>query len=192
MKRIQDWKHLSTYGSLILFYLVFGLLLLLWPSACLRITSLCLAALLCIQGIRGVISYIRSTVWEAAMGMELALGMAALCVGMLMILFPQFLELLLPFLWGVSLLTGGFSKVQMAVDLKRIGEKRWWILMIASALSFVLGVFAITKPAFLAAALVQFVGISLLVEGVQDLVAVIIIRRKLRAFRKALDQAAQL
>lgn len=192
MKRIQDWKHLSTYGSLILFYLVFGLLLLLWPGACLRITSLCLAALLCIQGIRGVISYIRSTVWEAAMGMELALGMAALCVGVLMILFPQFLELLLPFLWGVSLLTGGFGKVQMAIDLKRIGEKRWWFLLIASALSFALGVFAITKPAFLAAALVQFVGISLLVEGVLDLVAVIGIRRRLRAFRKALDQAAQL
>lgn len=192
MKRIQDWKHLSTYGSLILFYLVFGLLLLLLPSACLRITSLCLAVLLCVLGIRGVISYARSTVWEGAMGMELALGLAALCVGVLMILFPQFLELLLPFLWGVSLLTGGFGKVQMAIDLKRIGEKRWWILLIASALSFILGVFAITKPAFLAAALVQFVGISLLVEGVLDLAAFIGIRRRLRAFRKALDQAAQL
>ena len=129
-----------------------------------------------------------SSVLEGALGMELALGLGALCVGVLMLLFPELLQALLPFLWGISLLTGGFGKVQMAVDLKRIGENRWWILLIGSVLSFVLGVFAITKPAFLATAMVQFVGVSLLVEGAVDLVAFIGINRRLRAFRKSLEQ----
>ena len=188
MNQRQDWNHVTSYGALILFYFVFGLLLLLWPGAFLKITSLCIAALLCILGIKGIVSYARSSVLEGALGMELALGLGALCVGVLMLLFPELLQALLPFLWGISLLTGGFGKVQMAVDLKRIGENRWWILPSGSVLSFVLGVFAITKPAFLATAMVQFVGVSLLVEGAVDLVAFIGINRRLRAFRKSLEQ----
>lgn len=192
MKRIlpQDWNRITSYGAMILFYFVFGLLLLLWPGAFLKITSLCIAVLLCVSGIRCIISYVRSSALEGALGMELALGLAALCVGVLIFCFPELLQALLPFLWGISLLIGGFGKVQMSVDMKRIGDSYWWILLIGSAVSFVLGVFAITQPTFLATAMIQFVGISLIVEGVQDLVAFISLNHRIRTFRKALEQAA--
>ena len=59
----------------------------------------------------------------------------------------------------------------MAADLKRIGDRFWWYALIAALLSFMLGALAITRPVFIAAVLTQFVGASLLIEGVLDLIS---------------------
>ena len=78
---------------------------------------------------------------------------------------------------------------QMSVDLKRIGDSHWWVTLIGALLSFVLGALAITSPAFIASILTQFVGVSLLVEGVVDLVSFLTINRKIKEFRKAIEKA---
>ena len=100
---------------------------------------------------------------------------------------PLFLAELLPFVWGVALLVGGFGKVQMAADLKRIGDRFWWYALIAALLSFVLGALAITRPVFIAAVLTQFVGASLLVEGVLDLVSFLTLNKRIKAFRREME-----
>ena len=87
---------------------------------------------------------------------------------------------ILPFLWGVAMIAGGFGKFQMAFDLKRIGHNRWWLLLIGALVSFVLGTFSVTQPAFLATVVTQFAGISLLVEAVLDLGALLLIKREVK------------
>ena len=39
---------------------------------------------------------------------------------------------LLPVIWGVSLLIGGFGKIQFAADLRRFGDRRWWTLLLGA------------------------------------------------------------
>ena len=46
--------------------------------------------------------------------------------------------------------------------------------------SFVLGTFSVTQPAFLAMAVTQFAGISLLVEAVLDITALLVIKREFK------------
>lgn len=106
-------------------------------------------------------------------------------MGVLLLFNPNFLLSLLPFLWGLSLLVGGFGKVQMSVDLKRIGETRWWLALIGAGVSLVLGSFAVFRPVFVAEVIVQFIGVSLLVESVVDLTTVLTINKKIRDYRRA-------
>ncbi len=185
----RDFNRNSSYFTAILFYFVCGLLLLLLPNLALSIANFALAAILCVIGVRCIVSYLRGSVLEGVMGVQLALGLVTLCIGLLLFFNPLFVASLLPFLWGVALLVGGFGKVQMSVDLKRIGDSHWWVTLIGALLSFVLGAQAITSPAFIASILTQFVGVSLLVEGVVDLVSFLTINRKIKEFRKAIEKA---
>lgn len=186
MKRFtRDFNRTSSFWTAILFYFVCGLLLLLFPNLALSIANFALAAVLCVVGVCCIIGYLRGSVLDGVMGMELALGLVTLCFGLLLLINPTFLSSLLPFLWGVALLVGGFGKVQMGADLKRIGESRWWAVLIAALVSFLLGIFSITKPAFIAAISVQFIGVALIVESVLDLVSFLIINKKIKEFRKA-------
>ena len=183
----RDFNRNSSYWTAILFYLICGLLLLLMPNLALSIANVARAILLCAVGVRSIVSYLRGSILDGVMGLQLAAGLVALCFALLLLFNPLFLAELLPFVWGVALLVGGFGKVQMAADLKRIGDRFWWYALIAALLSFVLGALAITRPVFIAAVLTQFVGASLLVEGVLDLVSFLTLNKRIKKFRREME-----
>ena len=188
----RDFNRNSSYWTAIVFYLVCGLLLLLLPNLALSIANVALALLLCAVGVRSIVSYLRGSVLDGVMGLQLAAGLVALCFALLLLFNPLFLAEVLPFVWGVALLVGGFGKVQMTADLKRIGDQRWWYALVAALVSFVLGALAITRPLFIASVLTQFVGVSLMVEGVLDLVSFLMLNKKIKDFRRTLENNARM
>ena len=78
------------------------------------------------------------------------------------------------------MIAGGFAKVQVAFDLNRVDRERWWLMLIGALLSFVLGVLAVTQPAFLAGIVTQFIGASLLLEALLDMAALLTIQREVK------------
>ena len=188
----HDWNRTASCYAAIAFYAACGLLLLLWPDLAMSIANYALAVILLGAGLLLIIAYARGTIWEAVAGVRLTVGLALAFMGVLLLFNPNFLLSLLPFLWGLSLLVGGFGKVQMAADLKRIGDRFWWYALIAALLSFMLGALAITRPVFIAAVLTQFVGASLLIEGVLDLVSFLTLNKRIKKFRKEMENNSRL
>lgn len=186
----RDFNRNSSYWTPIAFYLICGLLLLLLPDLALGIANVALAVILCVVGVRSIASYLRGSVLDGVMGLQLAAGLVALCLALLLLFNPLFLAEVLPFLWGLALLVGGFGKVQMAADLRRIGDRLWWCALVAALLSFLLGALAIGRPVFIAAVLTQFVGASLLAEGILDLISFLTINKRIKEFRKAMEKAS--
>lgn len=90
-------------------------------------------------------------------------------------------------IWGVSLLIGGFGKIQFAADLHRFGDRRWWTLLLGAFLSFALGILCLANPIYIAQTIFVFIGICLLAEAVLDLVTLLMVRRHLRRFEKAME-----
>ena len=66
----------------------------------------------------------------------------------------------------------------------------WWYALVAALLSFLLGALAIGRPVFIAAVLTQFVGASLLAEGILDLISFLTINKRIKEFRKAMEKAS--
>ena len=165
---------------MIAFYAVCGLLLLLWPDLALMIANYALAAILCAVGIVMIIGYIRAEAMDGMLSYGLAFGLILTLIGAVLFIKSNILMTLLPFLWGVAMVAGGFGKLQIAFDLKRIQQQKWWVLLIGSLISFVLGIISITDPVFLATVATQFAGISLLVEAVLDCSALLIIKREVK------------
>ncbi|MEG0995450.1 MAG: DUF308 domain-containing protein [Clostridia bacterium] len=179
-----------TSGSIsaIAFYAICGVLLLLLPNIALAVANYALAVILLIIGVVCIVNYFRLSILDAALGFGFAIGLVSACFGLLLCVQPNLLKMLLPFLWGVSMLVGGFGKVQMSIDLKRFKESAWWIPLAGSAVSFVLGVLAIFNSQQFAAATVQFIGVSLLVEAMLDGASLFVVRKKIKAYRKAVNQ----
>jgi len=173
----------------IFFCLVSGLLLILLKSMTLMITGYVLAAAMIIYGLWLVVQYMRSTPMVRIIETKLAFGLILIVAGSMLAFSPESLKELLPYVWGLSLLFGGFLKVQYAFDRKSLGAIKWWILLILAAFSIVIGVISLLNPAFLGDKKELVIGILLTVEAVLDIVVFALLKRKIE---KATAAAVQL
>lgn len=175
----RRWRATTLTGTL--FYAICGVLLLVWPDEALAIANYALAILLVLVGVLGIIGYCKASPVMGALGFSMSLSLLAVTAGVVLFCAPSLLATLLPFVWGISLIAGGFVKLQMASDMRRMGVARGWLILIGAVFSFLLGVAAIFRPAFIATVATQFVGISLLVEAVIDLVCTLTINNRIKS-----------
>ena len=142
-KKPADKMSLHFVLPMVLFYLIVGALLIWLKGQVTTIASYVLAALLMIGGGWLSVRYFRSTVEERVAGKDLAFGLIVLLAGIVLAVSPNSLKDILPSIWGLSLVFGGFLKIQYAFDEKIVGVKRWWIMLIFAAVSLIIGIFMI-------------------------------------------------
>lgn len=164
----------------IFFCLISGLLLIMLESLTMRITGYVLAAALIISGIWLIICYFRSEPLVRIIESKLAIGLIALVTGTMLAFSPETLKDLLPYVWGLSLLFGGFLKIQYAFDRKSLGSEKWWILLIMAAFSLVIGTISLLNPAFLGDKREMVIGILLTFEAVLDITVYLLLRRTIQ------------
>ena len=164
----------------ILFCLVCGVLLILFGNLALRITAYVLAGVMILCGIWSVIAYIRSKPVRRITESRLATGLILLVAGGLLAFNPNYLEDILPFIWGLALLFGGFLKIQYAFDEKSVRVNRWWIMLIFAAFSVIVGIISLLNPSFLGENRSLVIGILLVFEALLDIMVFILLRHALR------------
>ena len=145
-----------------------GLILLIWPMAA---TNLVFAIISAVCIIIGIVRLVQYFIWDDAKalnGYSMATGVFMVIAGILVYCARGVLVSLAPFVFGIILFVGGVMKLQGAFDLKRIGIGRWFMALLASMISILLGLIITLNPFAATMTLMRFVGVSLLVEAVQD------------------------
>ena len=175
-RRLNPWSAALP----ITFDLICGILLILLRQMALRVTSYALAGLMLIGGVWLIVSYFRQTPMEKITQCFLSLGLALTVSGVLLAFHPDYLKDFLPFIWGLAMLFGAFMKLQYAFDEKALGINRWWILLILSGFSLVIGILSLTNPAFLSESRELVIGIMLIAEAVLDFVLYLLISQALK------------
>ena len=175
----------------ILFCLVCGVLLILFGDLALRITAYVLAGVMILCGIWSVIAYVRSGPVQRITESRLATGLILLVIGGLLAFNPDYLENLLPFIWGLALLFGAFLKIQYAFDEKTVSVEKWWIMLIFAAFSVIIGILSLLNPAFLGDSRNLVIGILLVLEAVLDITVYLLLKRALKKHAGASPAAAK-
>ena len=170
----------------IIIYFIAGLLLLIWPELMAVITKWALVIVLAVFGIIKIISYFKMTPEEGSNTLAFSGALLAFALAIYILCDAQSFAEIFPRVWGMLLLLGGFIKIQDSIDTLRLKASKWWILLIAAAISLALGIIAVIRPAFILNSIAIFLGISLLVEAVIDLVMYIIMKK---ATKQASEQA---
>lgn len=166
----------ATGIAAILAYCVSGVLLLMHPQLMTDVTMWALAIVLCAFGVMELISYFRLTPVEGAATHRFASALLALTLGIGVMVDRDLFANFVPRIWGLLLMLGGFVKAQQSVDALRLKSSRWWWLLLGAAVSVVLGFIALTRPAFVRDGIAVYIGVSLIVEAIIDLVMLILIK----------------
>lgn len=175
---------------LVLFYLIVGALLIWLNEQATTIASYVLAVILAALGFWFIFSYFRSDLEKRTAGTDLAFGLISLLSGVVLALSPTSLKEILPAVWGLSLVFGGFLKIQYAFDEKSVGVKRWWIMLIFAALSLAIGTLALLRANVFGGSIGNpIIGIFMIAEAVLDIVTFFLIKSGLKKQTSANEDA---
>ena len=153
--------------------LIIGILLLINPIGFTSGIIIAFGVVLMIMGIHKTVKYFRTEPEEAAVSQILVKGLLMLLAGAFCAFNSHWFIATFPVLtlvYGVVVLITGITKVQWTIDIIRMKRSKWFWAAISAAISIVCGVVIITSPFSTTAVLWMFIGISLIVEAVFDMI----------------------
>lgn len=119
-------------------------------------------------------NYFRTPVVEAVISKDLARGLVEILVGIFFISNVGWIMATFPILaiiYGVVTLILGIHKVQLTVDMIRLKVRKWGFMAVSAILTIICAVIIIFNPFSTTAVLWIFVGVSLIVEAIVDIIA---------------------
>ncbi len=176
-------KALRQNGNAIIMCLievVAGILLLVNPVGLTASIIIVAGIALMLDGLFNVIRYFKSNPREAAVSKLLMRGLISLLAGAFCTFNPQWFIITFPvitILYGVAVLVGGLGKLQMAVDMLRLKNAKWWWGAISAAISIICALVIIKTPFSSTVMLWWFIGISLIAEAAFDVITLVMNRK---------------
>lgn len=177
MKRTQiaKYSYIITSAAIILL----GCFFLIRPEISLVTVSDAVGAVILASGLAKLFGYFSNDAHQIAFQFGLALGILTALLGVVILLFQEqfseHLTLLLPLL----VLANALFTVQNAVEAKRFGIEKWWVLLAGAVAAFLVGLIALLRLAGTDLFLMRFTGVALILDGIQNIfVAAITIYRK--------------
>lgn len=158
------------------FEIIVGILLLVNPLNFTAGILTVLGIVLCILGVKSIVTYFRTDADEAAGGNQFLFGLIMLLTGGFCAIKTHWIIASFPILtvvYGVVILLTGLGKLQTTVDMLRLKRKHWYFAGISAVLSLICAVIVLMNPFSSTAVLWMFTGITLIVEAVLDIITVI-------------------
>ncbi len=165
-------------------YVALGLVLLVWPTLTKDIICLIFGLLLVAYGLITIISFLVHDSRLGAFRFELVLGVVATAAGILFLVRPEFVTAIIPVVLGVYIIIDSLLNLKRALDLREMLYERWWVVVLLSAVSAVLGVLIVLRPGLTADALIMLIGAVFIYTGLSDLWGLFVLNRATKAFRK--------
>lgn len=116
-----------------------------------------------------LIGYFSKDLYRLAFQYDLAFGVMMITLGVIMLLHPGSLMNFICITLGLSFLTDGLFKIQIAIDSKTFGIRKWWLILILAIITVIFGGILISRPSESSRILTMMIGISLLCEGILNI-----------------------
>ena len=160
--------------------ILIGILLLINPVGFTSGIIVTFGIVLTVMGIGQIIKYFRTDAEEAANGGKLTKGILFAVLGLFCAFKSSWFIATFPVitvLYGVLILAAGVTKLQQAVDMARVKQPYWFVALISALLTLIFAILIIFNPFASTAVLWSFIGITLIVEAVMDVVTFIFAKK---------------
>lgn len=178
--------NISIISSVLLF--LFGLVLAVNAEGFIKSITIAIGVVLLLIGVFPVIDYFRYRKDGLGASVGLISGIFSIVCGLMLLINEDLLMILIPVFIGVWMIINGINKIQVSFEIKDLGEKSWIITFIYSILIMVLGGYFIVNPISGATTVTSFIGIILCIYAVLDIIDCVIIKVKVKSFKKELDK----
>ena len=167
MDLIKKAKHAYITVSVIM--VILGLALVIWPRMSLSVLCYLIGAMLVIGGIVKLTGYFSKDLYRLAFQFDFAFGILSMLLGLVFIIPPEHIISILPIIMGFFVLVDGVLKIQTALDAKIFGLTTWWMIILLAAATCICVLLLIFKPFESAVSIMVLLGITLLIDGIQNL-----------------------
>ena len=139
-----------------------------------------------IYGVINVISFFLNKDDEENLFLELAMGVIAVGLGIFALIWGEKTTEILFYAIGAVIVVDSVVNIKRAFNLKTMGFPRWNYFLIAALIGLLLGILCILFYNFWAKAIVIFIGIALVYEGLSSLIIIFLDSRTRRKVTKDL------
>lgn len=170
MKRLMHVKQVYSLfaGCLI----IFGIILLVWPGMASKVFCKICGVLLLVFGIVKLFGYFSRDLLQLAFQFDFAMGIISSLIGFVMLFWSkQFMEALIIGM-GLYMLADALLRIQTALDAKKIGVNQWWLILVMSLVTAVIGTLLFLKPYNGLEGVVVLIGLNLIIDGILNLFVV--------------------
>lgn len=151
----------------------FGILLIVDPEISLAAFGIITGVCLIVFGVIKIVGYLSKDLYRLAFQYDLAFGILMIALGIMVILEPDNVIETICIAVGIAFFMDGLLKIQIAIDAKTFGISKWWLILSVAILAGVVGVLLIFRTSESARTLMIFLGISLLMDGIMNLITVL-------------------
>ena len=162
--------------------ILLGLVLLIWPDIAATLVITVFGGICIVLGLVNVIRYCALETRQALVSNELAYGLVGIAIGVALICLREQLISLLVVFFGLAVLTGGIVKIQGALCFKRMCSRMWYLELISACISALLGALILFNPFSTAQLLMRVIGVSLVLEGIADMVSMFLFTKARNTF----------
>lgn len=181
MRSVKAIRAAKTgYIIISLLFCALGILLIAVPGITAPALAGIFGALLILFGIVKMIGYFSKDLFRLAFQYDLALGLLLMVLGMIMIWKADNVMAFISVALGIYVLADGLLKIQIALDARVFGIRRWWMILAMAVAAGLIGCILIVYPAKSAGVLAVLLGCSVLAEGILNLLTVLLAVRIIR------------
>lgn len=116
-----------------------------------------------------IFGYFLHDMYQLAFQFDFATGIFSALIGVLLVARTEHVYLLLTTFISVFIIMDGLLKIQIALDARRFGLNKWWIILGLAIIVSVVGILLLIKPVLATDVAVGLIGLNLLFNGILNL-----------------------
>ena len=153
---------------------VLGIVLIAVPDF--SVTLLCVlgGGIMMLFGLVKIIGYCSKDLYRLAFQFDLAFGILFVVLGFILIIRTDAMVNLICIVMGICVLSDALLKIQISIDSRAFGIKKWWLILAMAILTGVAGFLLIFRPSESIQIIMILFGIVLITEGVLNLITILI------------------
>ena len=145
MKMLKELKWEAILTGVL--YILLGIVALVIPETMQKTLGYLIGIVLIVAGLVSMVCYLLRDARENYYHNEFVFGLLGIVLGAVVLYKVEIVISLIPFILGVLVMCSGCSKLQDAIDLKRLGYGSWLGLLVVAAINIILGVVLILSGA---------------------------------------------
>ena len=164
---IQDMKHNYFINEVIM--VILGIVLVIWPHILGVMLCYLLGGALIVMGVFQLISFLRGERLGFYNKFVMMMGIVLVLLGIWICAQPRIVLSIIPVVVGIIVLIHGLMDIQYTLDIKKAGSEKWWIALIAAALTLIVGLLLVLNPFTAYEITMVLLGVAMLYDGGSDL-----------------------
>jgi uncharacterized membrane protein HdeD (DUF308 family) len=150
---------------------IIGVIDLVNPEKMLNIIAYAIGISAIVCGIIFVIMYMVRDVRYNINNNDFLSGIVAAVIGVMILIKWQELMALVPMILGVFIIVSGCIKLQDCIDLKKLGNSAYPLMLVLALVFIIFGAVLVANPFESEVLLMRLIGVSLIISGMTDIFA---------------------